>query len=364
MGSRVGIIRVIVLGAIAAGLILAPVVGRSQAAQQESGPQKLPEKQTPQASAAKPQPQNQQPQYSISVASNTVNLDVVVTDQAGDVITGLKKLNFKVFDSGQEQTVTNFTPTDAPITLVVLMEFSRIAYSFFYSTGTGNTAYWSYQFLNSLGPKDWVALITYDLKSTIRDDFTQNKQDVQDSLRHLYLPDFNESNTFDSLYETVDMLRDVKGKKSILLLATGFDTFSKHTLDQTYKRLRSTDVTIFCIGVAETYFTVHNQTVDYLQAKNELSSFARMTGGFAWFPRFDAELPDIAQSVTAFLRNQYTLGFQPGPGMQDGKYHKVKVEAVDDDGQPLMVANKKGKKQKVIVYVREGYMALAANAVQ
>jgi VWFA-related protein len=364
MGSRMGVAQAIVLGAIAAGLILPPMAGRSLAAQQESGPQKLPEKQTPQASAAKPQPQNQQPQYSISVASNTVNLDIVVTDQAGDVITGLKKLNFKVFDGGQEQTVTNFTPTDAPITLVVLMEFSQIAYRFFYSSRTGSTTFWAYQFLNSLGPKDWVSLITFDLKTTIRDDFTQDKQDVQDTLRRLFLPDFNESNTFDALYETVDMLRDVKGKKSILLLATGFDTFSKHTLDQTYKRLHSTDVTIFSIGVAEAYFTIHNQPIEYLQAKNQLNSFSQMTGGYAWFPRFDAELPEIAQSVTSFLRNQYTLGFQPGPGMQDGKYHKVRVEAVDDDGQPLMVANKKGKKQKVVVYVREGYMALAANAVQ
>ncbi len=209
-----------------------------------------------------------------------------------------------------------------------------------------------------------MALVTYDLKTTLQNDFTQNKQEVQDTLRHLYLPTFNESDTFDALYQTVDKLRDVQGKKSILLLATGFDTFSKHTLDQTYKRLRSTDVTIFCIGVAETYYTLNTQTVDYLQAKNELNTFAQMTGGYAWFPRFDGELPSIAHSLVAFLRNQYTLGYQPSHGMQDGKYHKVKVEAVDESGQPMLIANKKGKKQKVIVYVRQGYMAVSPGAVQ
>ena len=53
------------------------------------------------------------------------------------------------------------------------------------------------------------------------------------------------------MLETLDQLRDVNGKKAILLLATGFDTFSKHTLDQTYKRLKETDVPIFCVGMGE-----------------------------------------------------------------------------------------------------------------
>ena len=164
---------------------------------------------------------------------------------------------------------------------------------------------------------------------------------------------------FDALYDTLDRLQDVKGKKSILLLATGFDTFSKHSLDQTYKRLEQSDVTIFTIGVAETLLrTSMGEPVEYLQAKNQLNSFADYTGGYAWFPRFDGELPDIFHSVaTAFLRNQYTLAYSPSNAPHDGKFHKIKVEILDNDGQPFMVANKKGKKQKVVVYARRGYLA-------
>jgi len=66
-------------------------------------------------------------------------------------------------------------------------------------------------------------------------DFTQNKDEVIQGLYHLYFPGFSESNVFDALLETVDRLKDVKGKKSIVLLASGVDTFSKHTLDQTMK---------------------------------------------------------------------------------------------------------------------------------
>lgn len=299
------------------------------------------------------------PQATISGESTLVNVDTVVTDQDGNVITGLKKENFRILDQGKPQQITNFAPSDAPITIVILMEFSHIAYGYF-----GYKAeYWAYDFLNHLTNKDWVALKTFDLKTTLRVDFTHDRNDVAQAIQELVYPDFSEANLFDAVYETVDQLRDVKGKKSILLLATGYDTFSKHHLDQIYNRLKETDVTIFCVGMGEE-IDLYNPAgggVSYLQAKNQLTQFADMTGGYAWFPRFTGEMPSIFDSVTALLRNQYTIGFAPS-GAPDGKYHKIKVEVLDNTGQPLEVENRKGKKKKVIVYAREGYIAAAAGS--
>jgi VWFA-related protein len=189
-------------------------------------------------------------------------------------------------------------------------------------------------------------------------DFTQNKNEVGHAITSLFFPDFSEANLFDAIYETIDQLRDVKGKKSILVLATGFDTFSKHTLDQTIKRLKETEVPIFCVGMGEDLDlrSAGGAGIGYLQAKNQLTSFANLTGGYAWFPRFQGEMPDIFNSVAAYLRSQYTLGFTPSTP-QDGKYHKLKVEAVDEQGNPMLFADKKGKKKKVIVHAREGYTA-------
>ena len=73
------------------------------------------------------------------------------------------------------------------------------------------------------------------MKTRVEVDFTQNKEEVMEGIRHLYFPGFSESNVFDALLETTDQLKDVKGKKSIVLLASGVDTFSKHNLDQTMK---------------------------------------------------------------------------------------------------------------------------------
>jgi hypothetical protein len=58
--------------------------------------------------------------------------------------------------------------------------------------------------------------------------------------------------------------------------------------------------------------------------------------------------------VAEFLRSQYTLGFTPSTA-PDGKYHKLKLEIVDEQGNPLMQPDKKGKMKKVIVIARQGY---------
>ncbi len=298
--------------------------------------------------------QKQPPQYAISVEVPAVNVDIVVTDQHGDVLSGFNKQNFRVFDNGVPQTVTNFAPTEAPITIVMLMEFSNIAYGWFAYTAK----YWSYDFLNHLKPNDWVALVTFSMRPRIDVDFTQNKMEVQSAIASLYFPGFSEANLFDALLDTLDRLQDVKGRKSILVMASGFDTFSRHTLDDVLKRLKQTEVTIFCVGVAEQLFTRYPSGggIGYLQARNELSAFAKATGGYAWFPRFDGELPAIFNSVAGFLRNQYSLAYTPTGVPLDGKFHKIKVEVIGNNGQPFEATDQKGKKLKLVVYAREGYV--------
>lgn len=294
------------------------------------------------------------PQVSIAVQSNLVNVDAIVTDQDGNLVTGLKRQNFRIFDNGQPQEITNFAPTDAPLTTVMLVEFSARYYSYF----GFKSQYWADGFLQALKPQDWVALKTFDLKPTLQVDFTQNKRELDDAIIHLGFPGFSEACLFDALYQTLNELKDVKGKRSVLVLATGFDTLSKHTLDQTLARLKENDITIFCIGMGEEIdlYSPNGGGVGYLQAKNQLTTFARMSGGYAYFPRFTGEMTGIFNTIAQYLRSQYTLVFSPNTP-QDGKYHKITVQALDDQGNPLQLANGKGKMKKAAVNAREGYLA-------
>lgn len=312
--------------------------------------------------APAPKQDQQQPQQggvSISVEVPVVNLEVVAATQNGDVIPGLKKENFRILEDGQPQTITNFGNSNAPITLTILMEFSNVTGGWF----SAEARYWADALFPNLKQQDWVALVTFDMHPRTEVDFTQNKDEVRQAVYRLFVPGFSESNVFDALLDTTDRMRDVKGRKAILLLASGIDTFSKHTLDQTMKALRQSDVAVFVVGVdrpISNYLELHGalgpmRHLNYLQAENQLKTFAQITGGNAWFPQFDGELPGVMHEIIDFLRHQYSISYTPTNGKQDGKFRKIKVELVAPDGGPLTVLDQKGKKQKVVVYAREGY---------
>jgi hypothetical protein len=128
--------------------------------------------------------------------------------------------------------------------------------------------------------------------------------------------------------------------------------------------MKETEVTIFCVGMGAALdaMGIHERnmtgpefaSVNYLQAENQLKTFGEMTGGYAWFPRFEGEMNDIFNSVAVFLRNQYTIGFTPLTA-PDGRYHKLKVEVLDESGNPLTTLDKKGHKKKVVISARQGY---------
>lgn len=340
-------------------------------AQAPEGPQ--PTSSAPQnpAPAQKPAaPQQEAPKQAgvtISVDVPVVTLDVVAATQNGDIIPGLKKENFRVLEDGQPQAITNFAPSEAPITMVVLLEFSARFYGWF----SGYAKYWADPLFPNLSQKDWVALVTFDMKPRTEVDFTQNKDEVRQAIYQLFVPGFSESNIFDALLDTTDRMKDVRGKKAILVLASGVDTFSKHTLDQTMKKLRGSDTSIFVVGLDRplvNWVDAHGgmggaRRLDYLQAENQMKTFAQMTGGYAWFPQFDGEIPGIMREVAAFLRHQYSLSYTPSNQSTDGKFRKIKVELVAPDGGPLTVTDQKGKKQKIVVYTREGYQPVKPGGV-
>ena len=131
-------------------------------------------------------------------------------------------------------------------------------------------------------------------------DFTQDKKAVDGALNQLRMPGFSETNLFDALYDTLDRLDRVEGKKYIILITTGYDSFSKLTLDQITKKGQDTkDVTIFPISVGQIARImgyagnrgagIHASEMDYLQADNEMRTFASITGGRAYFPRFEGK---------------------------------------------------------------------------
>ncbi len=303
------------------------------------------------------------PDYSLKVNVPLVNVDVLVTTKDGQFIPGLKQGNFRVMEDGVPQTVTHFNVSKAPITAVLLVEFASTRYSFML-----NALQASYAFANTLTKDDWIAVSYYDMQPHILVDFTQDKKAVYGALNQLRIPGFAETNLFDALYDTLDRLDRVEGKKYIILITTGYDSFSKLTLDKITKKIKDTkDVTIFPISVGQIArimgragnrgMGIHASELDYLQADNEMRTFAAMTGGRAYFPRFEGEYGEDFQDIGNDIRNQYTLSYAPSNAKLDGTYRKLKVQVVAADGGPLKVKDQKGKDVKIEVVSRDGYTA-------
>jgi VWFA-related protein len=310
------------------------------------------------------------PDYSLKVNVPLVNVDVLVTTKdGGQFIPGLKKDNFRVMEDGVQQQIKNFTVSQAPITAVLLVEFASTNYIFMTQALQA-----SYAFANTLKKDDWVAVAYYDMNPHILVDFTQDKKAVFGALNQLRIPGFAETNLFDALYDTLDRLDRVEGKKYVVLVTTGIDTFSKLTLDKIMKKIKDTkDVTIFPISVGfivrewcDTHpgycRNAHGMGIpvghmDYLQGDNEMRTFAAMTGGRAYFPRFEGELPELFGDISNDIRNQYTISYSPTNTKLDGTYRKLKVEVIAPDGGQLKVKDQKGKDHKLDVVAREGYTA-------
>jgi VWFA-related protein len=337
--------------------------------QNDVGPYVIPKKkeEPPPLPPEKPKKIENMPDYSIRVEVPVVALDVLVTTKDGQTVPGLRKENFKILEDGTQQTISTFNQTKAPITAVLLVEFASTRYSFIVEALRA-----SYAFASTLQKDDWVSVISYDMKPQILVDFTQDKREVQAALDQLRMPGFSETNLFDALFDTLDRIDRIEGKKYIILVSTGVDTFSKLHLDQILKKVKSTkDVTIYPIsvgfaareraeargGVASHGMGIPIDNMDYLQADNEMRTFAALTGGRAYFPRFQGELPEIFGQVAADIRNQYSISYRPTNAKLDGTYRKLKVELMAPDGGPLKVRDQKGKDVKVVVYAREGYTA-------
>lgn len=303
--------------------------------------------------------------FSLRVDVPEVTLDVgVLLEKTGQFVPGLKPSNFRVYEDGVEQKITGFKRVEAPITALLLCEFANSNYTYAFLRDMQNSAW---EFAQQLRPQDYVALMTFDMRTQIWLDFTQDKRQILNAIQSLVIPGFNERNLFDALYEAEDRLTRIDGHKYIILIASGRDTFSKITLDKIYQKVKTTpDITIFAISTGGALRAMTEgsgglgaqmRDIDYLQADNQMKTFAKMTGGMFFQPRFVGEMPDVFSDINKAIRSKYELVYHPSNAKQDGSFRKLRVELVDDEGHPLRFQDEKHKPLKYDVIARDGYRA-------
>jgi VWFA-related protein len=294
----------------------------------------------------------------------SVQLDVAVLDNKGNFIPNIPRGNFRVLEDNVPQQLSTFsTNSEAPMTIAMVVEFNA-QFQRYWGPGWYETLQASYGFVQTLKPDDYLAIVAYDLKTEILSDFTTDRQKTMEAMQRLRIPGFSESNMYDALADTAQRMSNIEGRKAILLISTGRDTFSKLTYDKARKSLQEAGVPIYAISLLQALRIVmepymgDTTRMDFLQADNQLNTFTRETGGQAFFPRFIAEYPGIFQTIARALRSQYSLAYHPSNQAKDGTFRKLKVELVDPaNGNPLKITDPKGKPIKYSVVAKSGYTA-------
>ena len=313
----------------------------------------------------------------VTISTQIVNVDAVVYHKkSGQIVTNLKKPNFAIFADGVQQTITNFSTPEAPITVAMVIEYSKLSEYFGYASTRGYepgtyevirpTAMFLSQFIKP--PDDYVSVVAFDIRPTPLTDFTNDPSRLQAVISLLLRnsPAFRETNLFDALKfvlvggrgdavvleESKSDKADYSGlvsvqgrRRAVVLVASGIDTFSKINYGDARKVLQNSGIPVYIIGTAGMYKKLYADQLgatdsllgtpgrmSWLQADNTLNTFAKETGG-AYFPvTFEGELPKVLGNINALLRSQYSLAFNPGD-VRDGKQHKLQVRVdIDGDG--------------------------------
>ncbi|MCS6884414.1 MAG: VWA domain-containing protein [Acidobacteriota bacterium] len=286
----------------------------------------------------------------IKIETSLVTVPITVRDKkTGGIYQGLKASNFAVYEDGVKQEIVNFAATEAPFTLVLLLEFSR-QITLFRNEIINPAGLFVTRFVR---PKDQVAIVAYDIKPAVLNDFTDDPAVLSGSIGILIrnLPAWSESNLFDALKFVIQGgkldgveyggIQELQGNAAILLISSGLDTFSKINYSQALKLVENAGIPIYSIGIGNLFFKIYEdrmapeQRLTWLQAANQLRSFSQLSGG-AYFPvTFQGELPTTLEAITMLLRSQYTLAYSPTNTRRQGKKRKIEVHVdIDGDGQP------------------------------
>jgi VWFA-related protein len=316
------------------------------------------------------------------VESNIVNVDAVVYNKkSGQIITGLKKENFAIFEDGVKQNISNFATPESPITVTLVVEYSKWT-EIFGSASGGMFEPGTYEVIRPVAsfltkfikpPNDYASVIAFDIRPTPITDFTNDPARLNATVNILLrnYPAFRENNLFDAIkfslyggksdqvvldqdkdnsrWQEYGGMVDVKAKRrAIILVASGIDTFSKITFSDARKVVQEAGVPIYIISTANLFYKKYENylpdvdspsglglpsRLTFLQANNQLKTFAKDSGGQLFDMTFPSEVNSYVESINALLRSQYSLAYDIDQPHVAGKKYKLEVKVdVDGDG--------------------------------
>ena len=293
------------------------------------------------AQQATPTPPEENPDEPVKVKTDLVTLTLTVTDLYGRYVSGLNKDAFQVSDNNQQQDITFFSDSDAPVSVGILFDVSGSMSG--EKIQRARTAL--ERFINSSHPNDEYFLIAFNSRAQLLMDRTRDGEAVLQKLT-LVSPRQNTA-LYDACYLGIERVtRGSHQKKALLIISDGQDNSSRYNFGEVRRLMKESDVVTYAVGIID-----RNDASSALgmQGQAFLDELTSVTGGKSFYPATDIEMDEIFERIALELRHQYSIGYTPSDFQPDGKWRKVKVKVKPPRGLP-----------RLTVRSRDGYYATPA----
>jgi Ca-activated chloride channel homolog len=253
-----------------------------------------------------------------------VMVPVMITNPLNQVVTGLQKDNFRVYEGDQEQAVRYFSSEDAPLSLGVIFDVSESM-----TTKIEKAREAVIDFFRIANPQDEFCLVTFSDRPHFLVDFGEPIEAIERKLD--YATPKGRTALLDAIYMGMAKMRQARHfRKALLIISDGADNTSRFSAREIKELVMESDVQIYAISISTSFF----KTVEELRGKRLLGRLSEATGGRALTAHKASELPAIAAQIGMELRSQYVLGYRLPKFGRDGRWRKIKVSLVPPGGSP------------------------------
>ncbi len=263
-----------------------------------------------------------------------VRLPVTVTQKKA-LVSGLSRGDFQILEDGIPQEVTFFTDekTNPAVYVGVLMDTSpSTAGKINFSKEAAKNFIYTVTRLR----KDKAAFMTFDHEVVLRQDFT-DKLDLLDRAVDKVGKTGSQTALYDAVWEFSDeKLRNVPGRRVIVLITDGDDTFSRAELKDAIDIAQRTETTVFGISTKAGFLgTVPGVEAGTIKDKGDkyLTQLCEDTGGEAFFTGDMLELERAFKKISEELRSQYIITYKPANQNYDGRERKIEVRFTNKDNE-------------------------------
>ncbi len=262
-----------------------------------------------------------------------VRLPVTVNEKGGKkkLVKGLTRGDFTVLEDGISQELTFFSDekNNPSIFVGLLMDTSpSTAGKIDFSKETAK----NFLYTVIRPRKDKAAFMTFDHEVTLVQDFT-DKSDILSKAVDTIKKVGSQTALYDAIWQFTDeKLRNAPGRRVIVIITDGDDTFSRADLTDAIDIAQRTETTVFAIstkaGYAGTVPGVDAGTVND-KGDKDLVRLCEETGGRAFFTGDQLALERSFSLIKEELTTQYIITYRPANQNYDGKARKIEVRFND-----------------------------------